>query len=260
MSKLGESILTKLSVPIGQEHVVEHYEDRHRRVEPIIRNFQTKFPTFKDHVKGAKTLDIGCYEGLEAVAIAMMGASEVIGIDIRTDPEAFEQIAEKLDDPSIVSCQVMDAEKMDFPDDTFDLVVTLASFEHFADPEAVLAESKRVAKPGGRIYATSGVWSSPYGSHMHFFTKVPWVQYLFSEKTIMKVRARYRQDGAKRYHEVEGGLNGMSVSRFKRMVADAGLEMEWLYLNPVKGIKVMTKIPFVNEMFSNSIYAVLVKP
>lgn len=31
-------------------------------------------------------------------------------------------------------------------------------------------------------------WLSPYGSHMHFFTKMPWINVFFSETTVMRVR------------------------------------------------------------------------
>ncbi|HYT17238.1 MAG TPA: methyltransferase domain-containing protein, partial [Thermoplasmata archaeon] len=54
--------------------------------------------------------------------------------------------------------RVMDAEKMDFPDDTFDLATSRFGFQIFTNPEAVAAEAFRVLKPKGRIGAT--VWST----------------------------------------------------------------------------------------------------
>ncbi len=50
---------------------------------------------------------------------------------------------------------------------------------------------------------------------MNFFTKLPWVQFLFSEETIMNVRRLYRHDGAMWYHQVEGGLNEIGDRSFR---------------------------------------------
>ena len=134
-----------------------------------------------------------------------------------------------------------------------------AAFEHFADPFAVLKECVRVVRPGGLIFLTSSVWAHPYGSHMQFFTKVPWVQYLFSEKTIMTVRKKYRNDGAMRFEDVPGGLNKVGIASFRRMVKALDLELPYLKLNAIKQLDVLTKIPYVNELFTNMFIAVMRK-
>ena len=43
----------------------------------------------------------------------------------------------------------MDASRLDFPDDSFDLVISDAVFEHLSDPEEALLGIKRVLRPGG---------------------------------------------------------------------------------------------------------------
>lgn len=43
------------------------------------------------------------------------------------------------------------AESMPFPDERFDKVVSISSFEHFVDPVQGLQEMHRVLKPGGRL-------------------------------------------------------------------------------------------------------------
>src|SRR5207247_10357552 len=53
--------------------------------------------------------------------------------------------------------RVMDAEKMDFPDETFDLAVSRFGFQIFTNPETVAKETLRVLVPRGRIGVA--VWS-----------------------------------------------------------------------------------------------------
>jgi SAM-dependent methyltransferase len=57
-----------------------------------------------------------------------------------------------------VEFRVMDAEKMDFPDETFDLAVSRFGFQIFTNPETVAKEAYRVLAPKGRIGVT--VWST----------------------------------------------------------------------------------------------------
>jgi ubiquinone/menaquinone biosynthesis C-methylase UbiE len=43
------------------------------------------------------------------------------------------------------------AEKLPYPQETFDLVISTTSFDHWADQRAGLAECFRVLVPGGRL-------------------------------------------------------------------------------------------------------------
>jgi ubiquinone/menaquinone biosynthesis C-methylase UbiE len=43
------------------------------------------------------------------------------------------------------------AEQIGHPDDTFDLVVSTTSFDHWSDQQAGLRECARVLRPGGRL-------------------------------------------------------------------------------------------------------------
>lgn len=52
-----------------------------------------------------------------------------------------------------------DLERLTFPDDSFDVVVSQDVMEHVADPAAAMTEIARVLRPGGRH-----VWTVPYRS------------------------------------------------------------------------------------------------
>lgn len=64
----------------------------------------------------------------------------------------------------------MDLYHLDFPDDTFDAVVSMAAFEFINDNEKTLYEFMCVVKPGGKVLvgALTGnsSWGEEYKSHM----------------------------------------------------------------------------------------------
>ncbi len=259
MSKLGAAVLQALSrSPDATDYVNATYEARHAHLTETVRVLQETFPELAVH--GGHVLDVGCAEGLESVALVQAGATAVTGIDIRIDPELAKQRAEALMAHAKIAFHRMAVEQLQFPDGTFDAVLTMGSFEHFADPLMALREMARVVRSGGRIYLTSGVWRGPWGAHMNFFTHVPWVHYLFSERTIMKVRSHYRTDGARQFHEVEGGLNTIGTRAFQRAVPSLGLQIERLTRSPLVGQQWMMRLPMIHEFFTHEFTAVLRKP
>ena len=143
---------------------------------------------------------------------------------------------------------------------SFDIVISQNSIEHFRDPQNILNTMKDLLKPGGRIMIIFGPpWYAPYGSHMHYFTKIPWVNIIFSEKTVMNVRAHFRNDGATKYEDVESGLNKMSVRRFEKIIESSKTKVYSKRYRCVKGLNFLSYAPFLRELFINQIDCVLVK-
>lgn len=214
------------------------------------------YPPFLEELKGKAVLDFGCGTGWQSVAMAQRGAAAVVGVDsngpclaqarslaARETPEAAIEFFEQL------------------PEDrkgTFDLVISQNSMEHFPDPEAILALMRSTLRPSGRLLVTFGPpWFAPYGSHMQFFTPVPWVNLLFSERTVMNVRRRFRNDGATRYEEVTSGLNRMTVRKFERLVAQSGMQIVYCRYECVRNISQLASLPLLRELFINHITCVL---
>ena len=73
----------------------------------------------------------------------------------------------------------------------------------------------------------------------------------------MAVRSRYRKDGAKRYEEVESGLNKMSLRKFERLIGQSGLTLVRYKYVGVKKMHWLTKIPVVRELTTVLVTAVL---
>lgn len=95
----------------------------------------------------AKTvLDAGCGEGYGARLLAEAAAT-VIGADIA--PEAVRHAAEKYARANL-EYRVMDVTGLAFPDDSFDVVVSLQVIEHLHNADKFLEEIRRVLKENGR--------------------------------------------------------------------------------------------------------------
>jgi SAM-dependent methyltransferase len=254
---LGERLLGRLSRnPGGQERNVESVPNS--PMEALAR-LRSAFPDLETKAAGRRVLDFGCGRGFQAVALAAIGAVEAVGID--TNERVLVTGRDWADRHGVADrvhlVTTLGAEH----EGRFDVVVSQDSMEHFLDPAAVLEVIRRALRPGGELLMSfSPPWFAPYGAHMHYFTSVPWVHLLFSERTVMAVRRRYRNDGAIRYEDVEGGLNRMSVAKFERLVRDSGLELTWRRYVAVKRIPLVTAVPGLRELFVNQVDCVLRRP
>lgn len=103
---------------------------------------------------GRVVLDYGCGNGEESLFAAQHGAREVVGIDI--SPVAIEnsrQRAEQEGANKVARFQVTDGEKLDFPENSFDLAMEYGVLHH-VDLDAAMRELTRVLKPDGQMICT----------------------------------------------------------------------------------------------------------
>jgi SAM-dependent methyltransferase len=97
-----------------------------------------------------RVLDIGCGAGGFSRLAAEAGAT-ITGIDA-----AASLVAIARDRVPTGHFDVGDSQFLPYPDDSFDAVVGINSFQYAADPVAALAEARRVAGPGATVLAV--VW------------------------------------------------------------------------------------------------------
>ncbi|NJE02912.1 class I SAM-dependent methyltransferase [Thermococcus sp. MV11] len=93
--------------------------------------------------RGGKALDLGCGTGNYTLELKKRGF-DVIGLDAS---EGMLRIARSKG----LNCIMGDAYSLPFPDESFDLVLSVTMFEFIHEPERVLAEIHRVLKPGGEV-------------------------------------------------------------------------------------------------------------
>jgi SAM-dependent methyltransferase len=206
--------------------------------------------TAVDSLKGKVVLDYGCGEGQDAVEIAHE-AAEVIGLDIR--PKMLQISAARAEKEGV-------AHKCSFVTGTsrqVDAVISMDCFEHFDAPDAALKDMHRLLKPEGRVYISFGyTWYHPYGGHL--FSIFPWAHLIFSEKALMRWRSDIRSDGAKRFHEVEGGLNQMTIRRFEKLIRESPFTIEHFELIPIRQFR-RFHARFTREFTTSTIRVILRK-
>lgn len=100
-------------------------------------------------LNGKRALAPGCGFGEDAIRLARLGA-RVEAFDISPDIIAVARRRCDAFGYDNVNLGVMPCEKLDFPDDSFDLVLFIDILHHVDIPKT-MAEVKRVLKPGGLV-------------------------------------------------------------------------------------------------------------
>jgi SAM-dependent methyltransferase len=189
-------------------------------------------PDFWREIKNRVIVDFGCGYGSDAVEMAQRGARKVIGIDIQ---ERFLAKARERAKRLGVSDRCAFATKAD---ERADVIVAIDSFEHFDNPEAVLKTMAGVIKPDGCVIASFGpTWYHPLGGHL--FSVFPWAHLIFTEDALIRWRSDFKSDGAKRFREVEGGLNQMTIRRFERIVRKSPFKFAQFEAVPINKLRLV---------------------
>ena len=111
---------------------------------------------------GDRLLDIGTGTGLLARMAAARGA-HAVGIDHSAG--MLEQAQASADADGVGSRTqflAMDAEALEFDDESFDVTVSLFVLRHLPNPQAAVGEMFRTLRPGGRLIASIGARPNPF--------------------------------------------------------------------------------------------------
>lgn len=130
----------------GSEKFFNFYDKQREEIEPP--EFSSKLHEFSNYTN-KKVLDVGCGNAYVLARYASQGA-EVNGIDIT---EAAIEISKKRFKNNGLKgfFQLADAEKLPFPNNTFDLVCSMGVLHHVPNTQSALKEIFRVLKPGGKF-------------------------------------------------------------------------------------------------------------
>lgn len=142
--------------------------------------------------RGKRLLDVGCGLGNDSARFAAGGA-QVTGVDIA--PRAVELSRDNFAHRGLPGVfEVMDGERLSFPDAAFDVVYCHTVLHFTADARRMVSEIHRVLKPGGQailMTVNSGSW-------------------LFALQKLMKVEIDYPDSPVFRKY---------SINEFRQMLA-----------------------------------------
>jgi len=132
---------------------------------------------------GGRILEVGVGTG---IALPLYSPNlKIVGIDLSADMLAkAKERARTL--PNVEGLSVMDAQRLCFPDESFDAVVAQYFITTTPDPHAALNEFKRVLKPGGEIILVNHISADrglrefgercfqPIGRALGWHSEFPW--------------------------------------------------------------------------------------
>lgn len=154
---------------------------------PVFRRGRLAAVAAADRI-GGRILEVGVGTGLSLPSYAR--SNHLVGIDISETMLEKARLRVKRDGLTHVdSIAVMDAEKLLYPDASFDVVVAQYVVTAIPRPETALDEFVRVVRPGGEIVITTRIgaekglrgalekWLMPVTSKLGWRTEFSWQRY-----------------------------------------------------------------------------------
>jgi len=125
----------------------EDSSPKHYKLNPTFRIFKRMIDIIGD-IKGKRLLEYGCGSGWMTAELAGLGAT-IDSFDISTQAvQSTQELLKKHGLDKNTQVTKMGAEKLEFEDDSFDIVFGFAILHHL-ELEKALPELHRVLKPGG---------------------------------------------------------------------------------------------------------------
>lgn len=127
-------------------------------------------------IVGKRCFDMGCGSGRYSVALAILGAREVIGVDFQA--KAFAKTAELVKNASLpVTFREANVLDLPFEDGTFETVFSNGVLHHTSDWKQGVSEFARIMAPNGSgflyLYARGGIFWETRNALRQVFARIP---------------------------------------------------------------------------------------
>jgi len=205
-----------------KEKEIEYYDKKSEEWLKEGKNQQTDFEGFsptllssynflyqllEKYCQGKKVLDYGCGNGIHSVFPVRCGA-EVIGIDLSEKSlEIAKERAKREGVEDKVKFLLMDCEKMDFPDNSFNIILDGGTFSSL-DVNKVYPELSRVLKPDGILLGIETFGHNPFTNLKRKINKIRgkrtgWAaEHIFSQKDLEKAKEYFNEIEVYYFHLV----------------------------------------------------------
>lgn len=143
----------------------ESYDEVSDQYDRFVGLFSAKLPArlieLANIKQADKVLDVGTGSGIVALEVSRQLGKEgnVVGIDLSEGMLTTARTQAKQLGLNNIEFKSMDAERLDYEDNSFDSLVSLYALRHFPHPDLALKEMYRVLRPGGKMAIAVG--SSP---------------------------------------------------------------------------------------------------
>jgi tocopherol O-methyltransferase len=134
------------------EHIHHGYWEDGEEPSAAQENLIARLARGAEVPRSARVLDVGCGLGGSSLWLAGRLACNVLSITL--SPVQAQVASERAFEAGLdaqVSFRVMDANQLDLPDDSFDVVWIIECSEHLFDKPRFFANCARVLRPGGRL-------------------------------------------------------------------------------------------------------------
>lgn len=179
--KQAEKILKILS----KEDLVGDFEG----FEPfVLSSYKFFYDLLAKACQNKKILDYGCGNGIHSIPLAKMRAKKVIGIDLSGKSLEIARVRVKKEGvEEKIEFQKMDCEKMDFPDNFFDIVFDSGTFSSI-DLKRAYPELKRVLKPNGFLIGIETFGHNPFTNLKRKINKITGKRTRWAVEHIFKMK------------------------------------------------------------------------
>jgi SAM-dependent methyltransferase len=213
----------------------------------------------------AEALEIGCGDGLHSLLLGLRGVKRAVGIDIdlRLDKpdeqgERTRRLVESIirafgEKRSLEECRrtlpvefrYMDATRMEFPDDSFDLIMSRSVLEHIRPIERLVDEMARVLRPGGLAYHEIDPFYWLRGCHKRGLVDIPWAHArLMLDDYHRFVAGIEGVPTADKRLERLSTLNRLTLAEWKTQLAGGPFEIiEWVEMKAPFAVEVLGENP-----------------
>jgi SAM-dependent methyltransferase len=230
-NKLREIINAEVA---SQNHLRNIRNYNHAMVEELNKSYPIADKT---------VLDLGAsVHGYALEAALTKGVRRYEGIDLDIERHWKSPRMEFVEDTGRVGrLTQMNANRLDFPADTFDCILSISTFEHFLDPTGVLIEMYRLLRSGGVALVTfEPIWTSSSGHHLHHFGAISrlvpdWGHLFLDEVQMQRVLAGQpwppasplTVEQALRWIYHDDGINRLDIRKLKEVFRHSPFDIVW---------------------------------